>query len=341
MNLVRGTWVGVSALLCCAVVAACGGGSAQQQVRLGFFPNLTHATALLGIRQGILASALRPEANLQTTTFNAGPNAVEALLSKSIDAVYLGPNPAVNAFTQSHGQAIRIVSGATSGGASLVVRPSINSPADLKGRKLATPGLGNTQDVALRHWLAQKGFPTTPEGGGEVSIRPQDNAQTMQTFRTRQIDGAWVPEPWATQLVFEGSGKRLVDERSLWPNGQFATTVLAVRTDFLNQHPTLVRRLIEGQIQASDFINAHPAQAQRSASDEIAAITGKRLADQVAAAAWSELGFTNDPVARSIEESAQHAHQIGLLGQVDLKGIFDLSLLNQTLGAQGKPQVPA
>ena len=313
----------------------------QQHVdlRLGLYANLAHAPALVGLRQGIFAKALGPDVTLLRTTFGAGPDAVTALLSNSIDATYIGPNPAINAFAQSRGQAVRIVSGATSGGASLVVKPAVTSSADLKGKTLATPQLGNTQDVALRYWSSRNGLKTTLEGSGDVSIHPQENAQTLQTFRAGQIDGAWVPEPWATRLVLEGGGKVLVDERDLWPGGLFATTVLMVRTDFLRQHPAVVGRLIDGQIQSNAFINSQPADAQRIANTAINEITGKPLSDQVLAQAWGRLTFTDDPVASSLRESAQHASQVGLLPSADLRGIFDLSLLNRALGAQGQPRV--
>lgn len=328
------------------LVMACGPSaspapSRQQHVdlRLGIYANLTHATALVGLRQGLFATALGPDVVLSTSTFSAGPEAVTALLSNSIDATYIGPNPAINAFTRSRGQAVRIVSGATSGGAALVVKPVITSPIDLRGKRLATPQLGNTQDVALRYWLSRNGLKTTPEGGGDVSVHPQDNAQTLQTFRAGQIDGAWVPEPWATRLVLEGGGKVLVDERDLWPDGLFATTLLVVRTDYLRQHAAVVRRLIEGQIRSNMFVNSQPADAQRIANAAINEITGKPLPDQVVASAWAHLSFTNDPIAGSLRDSAQHASQVGLLPGVDLRGILDLSLLNQSLAAQGEPSV--
>jgi ABC-type nitrate/sulfonate/bicarbonate transport system substrate-binding protein len=212
----------VALLLSAAVLGACGASGSHPAssqpvtLRLGHFANLTHATALVGLRKGIFAEALGPSVSLRTSVFGAGPEAVEALLSNSVDAAYVGPNPAVNAFVQSRGRGVRVVSGATSGGASLVVRPSIAAPADLRGRTLATPQLGNTQDVALRWWLAGRGLRTSPQGGGDVAILPQDNAQTLLAFRSGQIDGAWVPEPWATRLVLEAGGRQLVDERDLW-----------------------------------------------------------------------------------------------------------------------------
>jgi NitT/TauT family transport system substrate-binding protein len=328
------------------LTAACGGGDspsagsgdASTTVRLGYFPNVTHATALVGVESGIFKNALGAN-GLQVKTFNAGAAAVEALFSGALDATYIGPNPAINAYAQSGGEAIRIISGATSGGAALVVRQGINGPADLKGKKLATPQRGGTQDVALRQWLKTNNLKADLEGGGEVSITPQENAQTLETFRSGQVDGAWVPEPWATRLVQEGGGKVLVDERTLWPGGRFVTTHLVVRTKFLKDHPDAVRRLVDGQVQANELVNSNPAEAQRLVNQAITTVTGRGIAPAVLEAAWKNLEFTNDPVASSLTASADHARTVGLLGRVDLAGIYDLTLLNQVLAAAAQPEV--
>lgn len=293
----------------------------------------------MGVKQGIFAQALGSGVTLRTFTFNAGPSAVEALLSDSIDATYVGPNPAINAYIRSHGAAVRIISGATSGGAALVVKPSISSVADLKGKKIASPQLGNTQDVALRWWLKQHRFNTTAEGGDDVSVVPQDNAQTLQAFRAGQIDGAWVPEPWATRLVLEGGGRTLVDERDLWPQGHFVTTQLVVRTAFLQQHPDVVERLLEGQMRANEFVNQQPVDAQQLANEAIGEITGKKLSDQVVATAWQHLTFTDDPIASSLRDAAEHAAAVGLLKSVDLRGIYALGPLNRELALAGQSAV--
>jgi NitT/TauT family transport system substrate-binding protein len=270
--------------------------------------------------------------------FNAGPAAVEALFAGALDATYIGPNPAINAFSKDS-DSIRIVSGATSGGAFLVVKPDITDAAALEGRKIATPQLGNTQDVALRYWLKEEGFETTPEGGGDVSVVPQENSQTLETFKGGQIDGAWVPEPWATRLVQEGGGKVLLDEKTLWPEGEFVTTHLIVRKEFLEDHPGAVKRLIEGQIKANEFVNENPADAKTIVNDGIEKYTGKRIADAVINAAWENLTFTDDPIAASLFGSAEHAEAVGLLDPVELNGIYDLSLLNAALTAAGLPEV--
>lgn len=311
---------------------------APTTVRLGYFPNVTHATAIAGVEKGIFAKALGDD-TLKTQTFNAGPAATEALLSGAIDATYIGPNPAINAFAKSNGEAIRIVSGATSGGAALVVTPSITSARQLKGKKLASPQLANTQDVALRSWLADHGLKTDPQGGGDVTIVPQENAQTLETFKSGAIDGAWVPEPWVSRLVLEGGGKVLVDEASLWPGGRFVTTHLVVATRFLNAHPGAVKRLLEGQVEANRFVNDNPAEAQQLVNAGIEKITGKKLSDATIQAAWKHLTFTDDPVASSLKTSAAHAAAVGLLDEVDLTGIYDLSLLDAVLKEKGQPAV--
>src|SRR6202171_5131983 len=307
------------------------------KLRLGYFPNLTHAPARAGIKKGFFAASLGSNVTVETHTFNAGGDAVTAILSNSIDASFVGPSPTTNAFVQSHGQAIRVIAGSTSGGALLVVKPGITSIADLKGKKIADPQLGATQDVALRWFLKSNGFATDTAGGGDVSILPQDNAQTLTAFKQGQIDGAWVPEPWASRLVIEGKGKVLVDERDLWPQGKFVTTNLVVRTDFLQAHPKRIKALLEGLYQAVAYLNSNPTEAQTLTNDAVAEITGKALAPGVVSAAWPHMTFTLDPLAATLRTSADHAHAVGLLPSVDLKGLYDLSLLNQVLAAHNEP----
>ena len=335
----------VLALAALLGLAACGSdssaqaGSAPVKLRLGYFPNITHATALVGVHNKIFQDHLGSGVVLEPTVFKAGGEAVTALLEGAIDATYVGPNPAINGYAKSGGKALRIVSGATSGGAFLVVRPEIAAAGDLKGKKLATPALGNTQDVALRAWLKGQGLSADESGGGDVSILPQDNAATLDAFKAGQIDGAWVPEPWATRLVQEGGAQVLVDERDLWPDGAFVTTQLIVATSFLDAHPDVIKRLLEGQVAANDLVNTKPADAQKAANDEIEAISGKRIKDDVMAAAWKNLTFTNDPIASSLKESADAAAGLGFIDQVDLAGIYQLDLLNGALTAAKEPTV--
>lgn len=310
-------------------------------MRLGYFPNVTHAPALVGVAQGTFAEALGEGVDLETFTFNAGTEAVEALLSESLDITFIGPNPAINAFAKSNGEAIRIISGSTSGGAYLVVKPEITSVEQLADKTLATPSLGNTQDVALRAWLKENGFETTPEGGGEVKILPQSNSTTLESFISGDIDGAWVPEPWATRLIEEGGGVVLVDERDLWPAtaGGYVTTHLIVRTDFLNDHPDLVKAVLVGAADAIDLIAADSAAAQADVVAQIGEITGTEPNPDTIAASFANLTFTLDPIAASLQKSADDAVAVGLLEPVELDGIYDLTLLNEVLAARGAPEV--
>lgn len=309
-------------------------------VRLGFFPNVTHAPALVGLEKGLFEKALGPGVTLEPKSFNAGPAAIEALMSGALDATYIGPNPAINAFARSKGEAVRVLAGACSGGAALVVKPEINTPADLKGKTLASPQLGGTQDVALRSWLAAQGFNVQLQGG-DVPVLPQENAQTLEAFRAGTIAGAWVPEPWASRLVREGGGKVLVDERTLWPQGKFLTTHLIARTEWLKANPDLARKLVEAHLDALDFIAKSPDDARTATNARIEKITGKPLGAELLAAAWTGLEFTADPLSKTLATSAENAIKIGLLKpiEVPLAGLWDLGPLNAALTARGRPVV--
>lgn len=309
-----------------------------ETMRLGHFPNLTHATAIVGVEKGIFTKRLG-DVRLEAKTFNAGPDVVTALFSDALDASYIGPGPAINAFSKSNGEAIRIIAGATSGGAYLVVKPEINGPDDLKGKKVASPQLGNTQDVALRAWLASSGLKTDTKGGGDVSVTPQENAQTLETFKSGEIQGAWVPEPWATRLVQEGGGKVLVDERELWPDGKYVTTHLIVRTKYLSEHPDVIRKLLQGHLEADAFVRDHADEAKQVANAGIEKITSKVLTPEVLDAAYSNLTFTVDPIAQSLKKAADDAVVLGLLDRVDLGGIYDLTILNALLRDAGREQI--
>lgn len=333
----------VGAVVATLGMSACGGdskaaGAAPEEVRLGYFPNLTHATAIVADKQGLFAKHLGAT-KLEVSTFNAGPAAIEALKSGAIDATYVGPGPATNAFINSDGQAVTVVAGAATGGTSLVVDPSIRSAADLRGKKVSSPQLGNTQDVALRYWLKQHGLNTDLQGGGDVSVLPQENPQIVDAFNQKLIAGAWVPEPYASRLV-EAGGKVLVDERDLWPQKKFAITVLAVRTDFLKEHPQTVNALLAGHLDATDVIAKDEAKAQREVADLIAKISGKPIKPALIAVAWKQLTFTVDPVPSSVLLGAQHAYKVGVLKkEPKLDKLIDLKLLNQMLKERGKAEI--
>jgi NitT/TauT family transport system substrate-binding protein len=335
------------ALLGVTGLAACGddepgeGGEASE-LRLGYFPNITHAPALVGVQNGILAEHLGEGVTLTTSTFNAGGEAIEALISGAVDATFIGPNPAINGWSEGQQAGVtplHIIAGSTSGGAGLAVRPEIEAPADLRGTTLSSPALGNTQDVALRYWLGQQGYTTDETGGGDVSVTPLDNPEIITGYADGQLDGAWVPEPWLSRLVVEHGAELLVDEADLWPGGQFVTTHLIVSAEFLEQNPALVRGLLAGHLATLDFIAADPAAAQQAANDHLEALTGSRLPDEVLAASFENLTFTADPIAGSLFGSAAHAEEVGLLDPVELNGIYQLGPLNELLREAGQPEV--
>jgi NitT/TauT family transport system substrate-binding protein len=345
---IRALALAATALLTATTMTACGRSdddtaaanpnAEAPSLRLGYFPNITHAPALIGVNKGYFQQALG-STKLDAKTFNAGPAAIEALFSGAIDATYIGPNPAINGWAQSKGTGLKIIAGSTSGGAGLVVKPGINGPADLKGKKIATPQLGNTQDVALRSWLKQNGLNADQQGGGDVSVLPQDNATALQAFSQGAIDGAWVPEPNLSRMQIESKGKLLVNEKDLWPNGQFVTTHLIVTQTFLKKYPETVKKLLQGHLKSLDYIKNSNADARQAANAQIEALSGKPLKDNVLAAAFKNLNFTADPIASSLFTSAQHAQDVGLLKPVDLKGIYHLGPLNELLRAAGQPEV--
>lgn len=314
---------------------------AADEVRFGYFPNVTHAPGIVALEKGLIATSLGGGVKLTTATFNAGPAAVEALFSGALDITYIGPNPAINAFVKSKGTAVRVIAGSTSGGAFLVVDPAIASAADLKGKKIATPQLGNTQDVAARAWLKHQGFKIELRGASDVQLLPQENGQTLDAFKNRQIAGAWVPEPWASRLILEGGGKVLVDERELWPDRAYVTTHLLVSSDFLAKRPDLVKKILQAHVEAQAWIARNPDDAKKVVNDAIARITGKRIDEKLLTAAWANLTFTNDPIAASLKKSAQDAVDVGLLdlAGIDVSGIYDLKLLNEVLAERGQPTI--
>ena len=342
----------LTCLLACGLLlsaVACGAAAANTPsneaapvtLRLGYLPNLTHASALVGVSNGYFQRALGSSVTLKTQTFNAGPDVVTAMFGGALDAAFFGPSPAVDGFVKSHGEAIRIVSGATTGGAGLVVRPlaGINSPADLRGKSIATPQLGNTQDVALRAYLASQGMHTTPQGGGDVKIINAANSTIVTLFQQGQIDGAWVPEPYESRLVDDAGGRILVDESTQWPNGRFPTTLLVVTTSFLTAHPDVVARLIKGNLAAIDWINANPSAAQTAVDNALLQLTGKTVLSNVLSDAWGRMQFGPDPVASAFNAEEKHAVDAGLEQPGSIKGLFDLRPLNQLLRQEGRATV--
>jgi len=308
------------------------GGGSPVTVRLGFLSNITHASALVGLKEGFFAKALGSAGTLKASAFSSGTEETTAILSGQLDAAYVGPNPAINAWQKSSGSAIKIISGAATGGASIVVKKGITAAAQLKGKSLATPSLGNTQDVALRYWLKQHGLTTTTTGGGDALVKPtKPNSAAVLEFKSGQIAGGSEPAPYDIQMVSDG-GTVLLSEPGV-------TTVLVVTQSFLSAHPAIVDDLLKAQVQANDFIKSSPAAAQADANAELASYAGKPLKASLVAASFKEITFTNDPDAASLKTAADQAVSLGLLKPVDLTGIYDLGPLNKALAAAGQSQI--
>jgi NitT/TauT family transport system substrate-binding protein len=318
---------------------ASGSGGDGVQLQLGYFPNLTHGTALVGIERGLYEEKLAEDgASVRFAEFDSGSDTITALLNGDLAATYIGPVPALTAYAQSEN--VTLVAGAASGGAALVVDDEISSVQDLEGKTIATPGEFNTQDIAARAYLREQGFEINPDGSGDVSLSPQDNNVIIQAFRQGDIDGAWVPEPYASIMVNDG-GHVLVDEADLWPDGEFVTTHLLVNNDFLDENPELVEDLLAAHVEANDYINSNSDEAKQLISDKLVELTGAELPDEVLESAWSNLTFTNDPLASSLQKNAADSYEVGALEEPidDVSVLYDLEPLNNILAKAGEEQV--
>ncbi|KQQ89691.1 ABC transporter substrate-binding protein [Arthrobacter sp. Leaf137] len=318
--------------------AAAPAGNPAAELKLGYFGNVTHAPALVGVSKGFIKDQLG-DTKLSTQVFNAGPAAIEALNAGAIDATYIGPNPAINSFVKSQGESINIIAGAAAGGAQLVVKPEINSAADLKGKTLASPQLGGTQDVALRAWLTAQGYKTNVDGSGDVAINPTENAQTLKLFQDGKLDGAWLPEPWASRLVLTAGAKVLVDEKDLWDGslsgkpGEFPTTILIVNQKFAADHPDTVKALLKGHAKSVEWLNG--AAADEKATVINAALkeaAGAELKADVIDRSLKNIVFTVDPLAGTYQKLLADGVTAGTTKQADINGIFDLRALNEVAG---------
>jgi len=331
-------------MLVTLVLVACLPGMAQSPltVRVGAFPNITHPQAMVGKASGSFEKALGSNIKIEWKTFNAGPAAIEALFAGAIDMTYVGPNPTISGYLRSNGEALRVVAGASSGGAALVVRndAGIQKPSDFHGKKVASPQLGNTQDVALRSWMKSNGLKSADKGG-DVQVIPLANPDQLTLFLKRELDAAWAPEPWATRLIREGNGHLYLDERTLWPNGQFVCANLIVNTKFLKEHPDVVKGWLRAHVELSEWITGHPSDAKKILNQQIQKETGKALPEAVLDEAFSRLQVTYDPLRSSLLTSAKAAFDAGFLGRQmpDLSNLYDLSLLNQVLSEKGKKAI--
>lgn len=329
-------------LLVAVALAGCAGTGSGDGLRLGYFPNVTHAQALYGIQTGLFANELGSHP-FAATQFSAGPTAMEALLAGQVDATYVGPGPVLNSLAATGSDVVRVIAGAASGGASFVLRSDvqITNDADLAGKTFASPQLGNTQDLSLKDYLHAHGH-ATKDRGGDVDVLNAANPDILTLFQKKQVDGAWVPEPWATRLVRDAGGHVLLDERSLWPGGQFATTLLVTTKAYLASHPDQVHSLLVAHAQATHALQHANASLVQTINDAIAAATGKALGKDLISESFTKLNFTNDPLSASLATFGQKAGGLGLLrGSLPpLGAVIDLAPLNQVLSQRGEAGVP-
>lgn len=327
----------------CTIAGCTDAGPARAKksvIRVGHFPNITHAQSVIahGLSrqgQGWFEQRLGGDIELHWFTYNAGPTAMEAIFAKSIDMAYVGPNPAINAHLRARGEEVRIVAGACSGGAALVVQADgrIGKDRDFKGRKVATPQFGNTQDVAARAWLISKGYHVT-QTGGDVLVVPTNNPDQLALFQKGDLDAVWAIEPWVTRLELEAKGKIYLEEKDLWAQsgGKYVTTHLVSSVQFLKQHPELVKKWISAQLELTAWTQQHPDEAKRIFNQEIQAETGRAMPEAILDAAWKRLELTYDPIRASLLKAAEDAFRVGFLKQKpDLSRIYDLKLLNEVL----------
>ncbi len=289
------------------------GSSASVVLRMGHFPNVTHAHGLIAhalSRQGRgwFEQRLGPGVSIEWYTYNAGPSAMEAILTGSLDVTYVGPSPALNAHIKSRGDEVRILAGATNGGAALVVPGDgrIQGPADFRGKRIATPQLGNTQDVSCRAWLTKNGLHVT-QTGGDVTVLPTQNPDQLPLFQQGDVDGVWTVEPWVSRLEQDAGGRILVEE----PDA--ITTVLTCSAEFLSGRADLASRLVAAHEELTAWINAHPDEAQALVTAELAAETQSKVSIELIAHCWPRLHFTDDVTLAPLQAFVAAAQAAGFL----------------------------
>jgi NitT/TauT family transport system substrate-binding protein len=298
-----------------SLVAAHAPTLAQQSttVRVGHFPNITHVQALVARafeRQGRnwLGERLGPGVKIEWYTYNAGPSAMEAIFANSLDLTYVGPNPALNAYARSRGAEVRVIGGAVNGGSALVVQGDspLSKPTDFKGKRIATPQFGNTQDVAARAWLVAGGLRIT-QTGGDAHVVPTSNPDQLSLFRSKQLDAVWTVEPWVSRLESEAGGKVLVEEKDA------ITTILVSSAGFLEKNRDLAKRFVAAHRELTDWIQKNPDEAQRMAREELQASFRLDMSPELVARAWSRMVITPDTSREAFQSFVTSAQKVGFL----------------------------
>ena len=307
----------------------------QDKIRVAFFPSIGHIIPIVGLEEKIFEKGIGEEKQIETKLFDSGPQVIESIFSGSIDIAYVGPGPIINGFLKSDGKDIKILSGAASGGASFIIQPNsgLESLENFDGKRIASPQISNSQDVSLRHYLESHGLKSV-EKGGTVFVLNISNPDIYTLFAKGDIDGAWVPEPWATILVQELDGIRLFNEEKLWPNEEFASVLLIVRTEYLENNLETVQKWVESHEKTVTWINSNPNKSKSLFSNFLIDYMGKSLPTKIIDESFSNITITSDPIKNSIIIFAERADSLGYLGRsgYNLDGIFYNAVLNVNNG---------
>ena len=307
----------------------------QDKIRVAFFPSIGHIIPIVGLEEKIFEKGIGEEKQIETKLFDSGPQVIESIFSGSIDIAYVGPGPIINGFLKSDGKDIKILSGAASGGASFIIQPNsgLESLENFDGKRIASPQISNSQDVSLRYYLESHGLKSV-EKGGTVFVLNISNPDIYTLFAKGDIDGAWVPEPWATILVQELDGIRLFNEEKLWPNEEFASVLLIVRTKYLENNPETVQKWVESHEKTVTWINSNPNKSKSLFSNFLIDYMGKSLPTKIIDESFSNISITSDPIKNSVIIFAERADSLGYLGRAgyNLDGIFYNAVLNVNNG---------
>ena len=324
-SLISASIVGIILISVLIVSVTSNDESNENKIRIAYFPNIGHAIPIVGMENGFFQNSLGDQVKIETRVFDSGPQAIESLFGNSIDLAYVGPGPAINGFLNSENHNVKILAGAASGGASFIVHPDseINFASDFAGKKIAAPQIGNTQDVSLRNYLSENGL-RTAEKGGSVIVYNIPNPDIYTLFVKGDIDGAWIPEPWATILVTELNGKRLFHEEDLWPNQEFASVLLIANADFVEKNPESIIDLLKSHHETATWINQNPIETRIIFNNFLNSHLGQSLSDDIVDVALSNIVITADPLPDSVYSFAEKANALGYLGRngYDLSGIF-------------------
>ena len=334
MKISTAVTLGIVSIIAIAVIATIGGSldqSSRSKIRVAFFPSISHAVPIVGLENGIFENGIGEQIQIETKLFDSGPQVIESIFARSIDVAYVGPGPTINGFLKSHGKDIRILAGAASGGASFIIQPDsgLESIENFDGKRIASPQISNSQDVSLRYYLASNDLKPI-EKGGTVFVLNISNPDIYTLFAKGDIDGAWVPEPWATMLVQDLDGVRLFNEEKLWPNEQFASVLLIARTDYLENNPEIIQNWLKSHEETVSWINSNPDQTKSIFESFLKKYMGKSLPTKIIDESFSNLTITSDPIKNSVLTFAERADVLGYLGRTgyNLDGIFYETDLN-------------